>query len=128
MNLQKYRDFYPHQISGGMKQKTALARGLVFDPEILFMDEPFVNLDEITREEMEEELLRIWTEKKQTILFVTHSITEAVFLSDKIAVLSSKGKLKKIMKINLEKPRIKDIRKTNNFFFLTNRLRKILRE
>lgn len=124
VQLEPYRHFYPESISGGMKQKTALARGLVFDPELLLMDEPFASLDEMTRESLTEELLTLWSQKKQTILFVTHSITEAVFLADRVAIFNQQGNIKKITSIKLSRPRTKEIRMTKEFFDYCNQLRK----
>lgn len=126
VSLQDFQDYYPHQISGGMQQKTALARGLIFDPQILFMDEPFASLDEITREKLGEELLKIWQTKKPTVLFVTHSISEAAFLSDRVIILSRDGSVRQIMKNNVVRPRNFETRKTPAFFSLCNELRQYL--
>ena len=128
VDLKEFQDFYPRYISGGQKQKTALARGLVFDPKILYMDEPFVSLDEITKENLAEELLSIWEEEKQTIVFVTHSISEAVFLSDKILVFTGNGEIGDVLKVDISRPRNKKTRKSRDFFILTNKLREILQD
>lgn len=97
---------YPHELSGGMKQRVAIARALAYDPEVLLMDEPFAAVDEQTRESLHVELLNIWEKTNKTIIFVTHSIDEAVFLSDTVVVLSkSPGTVKEIIDINLARPR-----------------------
>lgn len=126
VGLTRFRNFYPANISGGMQQRTALARGLVTDPEVIFMDEPFASLDEITREKLEEELLTLWRIKGVTIVFVTHNIQEAVFLSDRVAIMSLDGRIKKKIKVNLKKPRAKKIRSTTDFFNYCNTLRSLL--
>lgn len=99
VGLQKFSNQYPHTLSGGMKQRVAIARGLAMEPEIILMDEPFAALDALTRREMQEELLRLWEEFRITVLFVTHSIEEAIFIGNKVLVLSPhpgrvKGELK----------------------------------
>jgi len=97
---------YPKELSGGMKQKVAIARALASNPEILLMDEPFGSLDAQTRNLMQAELLRIWSETKKTIIFVSHNVDEAVYLADRIAVMSARpGRIRQIFKINLERPR-----------------------
>ena len=109
IKLEGFENFYPFQLSGGMQQRVAIARALIFKPSILLMDEPFGSLDELTREELGLELLRLWERENSnlsTIIFVTHSIPEAVFLSDKVIVLSGRpAKVSKIIKINLPRPR-----------------------
>jgi len=104
--MDDYRKFYPDEISGGMQQKTAIARALAYNPAILLMDEPFGALDEITREKMNRELVSVWRETRKTILFVTHSINEAVYLSNRIIILSSlPARVIKEIKIDLPYPR-----------------------
>jgi NitT/TauT family transport system ATP-binding protein len=98
VGLDRFADSYPHQLSGGMKQRVAIARSLALDPAMLLMDEPFASLDALTRRKMQEELLGIWEATRKTILFVTHSIEEAVLLGDRILILSpGPGRVRRIM-------------------------------
>ena len=105
VGLENYKNYYPHQLSGGMKQRAAIARALALEPRILLMDEPFGNLDAQTRNSLQNELLKIWSDLKTTILFVTHDIEEAIILSDRIIMLSTSGELKNIIPNRLERPR-----------------------
>ena len=106
VGLDKFKDAYPHTLSGGMKQRVAIARALAYNPEVLLMDEPFGSLDAQTRKIMQEELIRIWQEDKKTVVFVTHSVIEAVFLADKIMVMTARpSKIKGIIDVNLPRPR-----------------------
>lgn len=106
VGLTNYRDYPIHQISGGMRQRTALARALAVDSKILLMDEPFSALDKQTSNYLREELQRIWMKTKKTILFITHSVEEAVYLADRVVVISAKtGSLSRIIKVDLERPR-----------------------
>jgi NitT/TauT family transport system ATP-binding protein len=109
VGLEDFADKYPHELSGGMRQRVALARALAYGPEILLMDEPFAAVDAQTRETLQEELLHIWEETRKTIIFITHSIDEAIFLSDRVAVMtSSPGSIKSILSVDIERPRNSD--------------------
>ncbi|MFE3187357.1 ABC transporter ATP-binding protein [Nocardia sp. NPDC059240] len=104
VGLAGFGERYPHELSGGMKQRVAIARSLAFDPEVLLMDEPFAALDAQTRESLQDELLRIWRATGKTVLFITHGIDEAVYLGQRVAVLTSRpGRIKAIVDIDLER-------------------------
>ena len=104
VGLQGFEDSYPSQLSGGMRQRTAIARTLAFDPKILLMDEPFGALDAQTRGLMQSELLRIWQRTPKTVIFVTHDVQEAVYLADRVAVMSARpGRIKTIVDTNFDK-------------------------
>jgi NitT/TauT family transport system ATP-binding protein len=113
VGLADFADFHPHQLSRGMQQRVALARALAIEPPLLLMDEPFASLDEITREVLRYELLRIWEGSGTTVLFVTHSITDAVLLSDRVAILSPRpGSLRGLLPVPLPRPRPAGIERT----------------
>ena len=123
VGLEGFEDYYPKQLSGGMRQRVNLARALAIDPEILLMDEPFSALDAQTREIMQTELLRIWEKGRKTVLFVTHQIDEAVFLSDRVFVFARRpGRLQEIIEIDLPRPRPLSIKRTPAFVALVERI------
>lgn len=106
VNLEGFEDSYPHELSGGMKQRVGIARALANEPDVLLMDEPFGSLDAQTRNIMQRELLRIWERAKITVIFVTHSVDEAVYLADRIVILTARpGTVKRIIPIELRRPR-----------------------
>ncbi|MBN1838375.1 MAG: ABC transporter ATP-binding protein [Spirochaetales bacterium] len=108
VRLEACENKYPRELSGGMQQRVAIARAMAMDPEILLMDEPFGALDQLTREDMQRELLRIWQSRKKTVLFVTHAILEAVFLSDRVLVFNPKpGFVRREFRIDIPRPRQK---------------------
>ncbi len=128
VGLQGFEDRYPYELSGGMKQRVAIARALAYDPEVLLMDEPFAAVDAQTREVLQDELLRIWEETHKTIVFVTHSIDEAVFLSDRVAVMTTNpGTIKEIVNIKLPRPRrVGDIRSSSDFSWIRHKVWELL--
>ena len=128
VELGKFTQHYPWQLSGGMQQRVAIARALAFKPALLLMDEPFGALDEITRERLNDELLSVWAKTKTTVIFVTHSIPEAVFLSTRIVVMSARpGRITQVINIDLPQPRTNDTRESTRFFELATKVREGLR-
>lgn len=116
VGLEGFEMKYPHELSGGMQQRVALARALTFDPRVLLMDEPFGALDEFTRNELNLQLLRIWGEIKVTVLFITHSIAEAVFLSDEVVVLTERpATVEDIVTVPFDRPRRSEVKETAEF-------------
>jgi NitT/TauT family transport system ATP-binding protein len=129
VGLRDFHKHYPWQLSGGMQQRVSIARALAFDPALLLMDEPFGALDEFTRERMNLELLRIWERTHKTLIFVTHSIPEAVFLSSRIVVMSPRpGRIAAIIPIDLPYPRTFETRESTRFFGLMTTVRETLKE
>jgi NitT/TauT family transport system ATP-binding protein len=123
VHLKSFRDHYPAELSGGMKQRVALARVLVLDPRILLMDEPFGALDSQTRELMQEELLDIWDKTGKTVIFITHDIDEAVYLSDRVVVMTARpGRIKEDLRIDLPRPRGLAVKKSEAYAGYRNRL------
>jgi len=129
VGLKGFENYYPHQISGGMQQRVGIARALSKRPEILLMDEPFGAVDAQTREQLQEELLKIWTQTETTVVFVTHSIDEAIYLSDRVVVMQARpGRIKEEVIIDLPRPRWEgDIKADPRFAQLRARLRDSLR-
>ena len=129
VGLQGFEDRYPGELSGGMRQRVAIARTLVMNPEVLLMDEPFGALDEQTRLILGDELLRIWSQTSSTVLFITHSIEEATLLSDQVIVMSARpGSIRKVVPVNLERPRDSSSFGTPQFGHITGEIWEVLRE
>jgi len=129
VGLKGFEKFYPHQLSGGMKQRVSIARALVYEPELLLMDEPFASLDEIMRENLNLALINIQRRLKQTIIFVTHNIEEAAFISDRIIVMSSRpGRLAGEIQVDLPRDRNQDVRSSQEFFQVVKQIRRLLGE
>ncbi len=128
VELGDFAGHYPYQLSGGMQQRVAIARALATEPALLLMDEPFGALDEMTRERMNSEVLRIWERTGTTIVFVTHSIPEAVFLSSRVVVMSARpGRITKVVDVDLPRPRSVETRESRRYFELVTEVREALR-
>jgi NitT/TauT family transport system ATP-binding protein len=129
VELAGFANHYPWQLSGGMQQRVAIARALSFQPSLLLMDEPFGALDEFTRERMNMELLRIWERTGITVIFVTHSIAEAVFLSSRAVIMSPRpGRITRIVDIDLPYPRVFETRELPRYFEMVTEVRELLRD
>jgi NitT/TauT family transport system ATP-binding protein len=129
VGLDAFAHRYPFELSGGMQQRVAICRMLLYDPAVLLMDEPFSALDEMSREFMNLELLRIWEELRKTVLFVTHNIGEAVFLSDRVVVMSPRpARISRVVTIDLPRPRSKATLESDTFFHHVTAIRKVLDE
>jgi NitT/TauT family transport system ATP-binding protein len=127
VGLQDFAQHYPYELSGGMQQRAAIVRALVQDPRLLLMDEPFGALDAMTREQMNLELLRIWTQSRKTVVFITHSIAEAIFLSDRVIAMTTRpGSIADIISIDLPRPRNLSIINTDRFGRYATHLRSLL--
>jgi len=131
VGLSEFAHRYPHELSGGMKQRVAIARSLSYEPQVLLMDEPFGALDAQTRERLQEELIRIWQRTGTTVVFITHDIEEAVFLGQRVAVMSARpGRIKEIVAIDLDRDAAgeRDIRATREFADYRHHIWSLLRE
>ena len=127
VGLQSFESSWPRDLSGGMAQRVAIARALVHDPDILLLDEPFGSLDALTRERMWTELARIWQMRRKTVLMVTHSIGEALFMADRVLVLTQRpGRIKLDLKVDLPRPRLDEIRYTAHFGKLARQLKEAI--
>jgi NitT/TauT family transport system ATP-binding protein len=129
VGLGGFESYYPRQLSGGMRQRVNLARALAVDPKVLLMDEPFSALDAQTREIMQTELMRIWEQGRKTVLFVTHQIDEAVFLSDRVLVFARRpGRIREIVPIDLPRPRLLSMKRTPGFVRTVDHIWKLIEE
>jgi NitT/TauT family transport system ATP-binding protein len=129
VGLSGFERHFPNELSGGMQQRVNLARALAADPKVLLMDEPFAALDAQTREFMQAELLKIWSESRKTVLFITHQINEAVYLADRVAVMSARpGKLKEIFKIPFARPRTLSLKRDPRFLEIEDAIWQLIEE
>jgi NitT/TauT family transport system ATP-binding protein len=129
IGLDGFEHHFPHELSGGMRQRANLARALTIDPDVLLMDEPFASLDAQTREIMQSELLRIWRSNRKTVLFVTHQIDEAVYLADRVVVMTSRpGQVKAVLDIDIPRPRDLSVKRSPAFLELVDEIWKMIEE
>jgi NitT/TauT family transport system ATP-binding protein len=129
VGLNGFEQHFPHELSGGMRQRANLARALTIDPDVLLMDEPFASLDAQTREIMQSELLRIWRSNRKTVLFVTHQIDEAVYLADRVVVMTSRpGQVKAVVDVDIPRPRDLSVKRTPRFLELVDEIWKMIEE
>jgi len=129
VGLAGFERHFPHELSGGMRQRANLARALTIDPDILLMDEPFAALDAQTRELMQAELLRVWRSNRKTVMFVTHQIDEAVYLADRVVVMTSRpGQIKAVLEVDIPRPRELAVKRTPRFMELVDAIWKMIEE
>jgi NitT/TauT family transport system ATP-binding protein len=129
VGLHGYERYHPYELSGGMRQRVNLARALAIDPEVLLLDEPFASLDAQTREVMQLELLRIWSARRKTVVFVTHQIEEAVFLSDRVVVMSARpGRIRETVTVPFGRPRDLEIKRSAEFNALVERIWRLIED
>src|ERR1700704_4359254 len=129
VGLSGFEQHFPHELSGGMRQRANLARALTIDPDVLLMDEPFASLDAQTREIMQSELLRIWRSNRKTVMFVTHQIDEAVYLADRVVVMTSQpGQVKAVLNVDIPRPRDLSVKRTPPFLELVDEIWKMIEE
>ena len=128
VGLLKFKDAYPHELSGGMKQRVAIVRALAWNPSILLMDEPFSALDELTRAQLQDDLLQLWSRERKTVVFVTHNISEAIYLADRVVVMSPHpGRIKTVLSPGLPRPRSAELLETAEFLRWTRNAREALK-
>ena len=129
VGLTGFENSFPHELSGGMRQRANLSRALAVDPDILLMDEPFASLDAQTRELMQSELLKIWERSNKTVLFITHQIDEAIYLSDRVVVMSGRpGTVREVVNIDIPRPRALDVKRSTGFVGYVDRIWKLLED
>ncbi|MBV9325445.1 MAG: ABC transporter ATP-binding protein [Chloroflexi bacterium] len=129
VGLAGFEQHFPHELSGGMRQRANLARALTIDPDILLMDEPFAALDAQTRELMQAELLRVWRSNRKTVMFVTHQIDEAVYLADRVVVMTSRpGQIKAVLEVDIPRPRDLSVKRTPRFLEMVDTIWRMLEE
>lgn len=129
VGLQDFASKFPWELSGGMRQRVSICRALIHEPPLLLMDEPFGSLDALTREQLQVDLQRLWQTSRKTVVFVTHSISEAVFLSDRVVVMTPRpGRIREVLRIDLPRPRELDVRDTDAFAMNVRHINRLFRE